>query len=441
MVKSSSQYLPRGGPRRPLRRDAIVLAVNSLERVWAGENLEHVLASIRNDPYRALVRDICYGATRYHYSLQERLNPLVNRPFHQLDGCIQVLLVVCAYQLQYTRVKAHALVSEAVHATRSLGFGSASGLVNAVLRKYTRTGETQSSEAEYEAPGWMIARLTADYPSCWQEILSNSLTRAPLTLRVNKQLTTSERYQATLSQANLSFTVGANPSTISLAQPVPQTEIPRVDDGFVSVQDAHSQLAVDLLQIEDGVRVLDACAAPGVKTTQLLDASTKIDLTSIDINEPRTRWFYSQPEQLTRQHRITIADATNLTWWDGVPFQRVLLDAPCTSTGTLRRHPDVKLHRTEADILAAQTLQLSLLENIWQTLADHATLLYCTCSLFAAENQDVVRTFAKSRSDLRVLKLEIDGGLVSDWGTQLLPQAGGGDGFFFAKLMREPTRT
>lgn len=419
------------------RRDTLVRATKCLKRVFDGQTIETALASLPSSKDRALIFDICYGTVRHWFSLSERISPLLHNPIDRLDTEVRLLLLSSAYQLQFTRVKSHALVSESVHAVRLLGFESASGFVNAVLRRYDQTRTLTSEVARFESPEWLIEEVRKSYPDHWQFILQNSLTRAPVTLRVNRSVIKPNAYHAKLHAAQIKFKPGPYRDTITLSRQVPQTNVPGFDRGEVSIQDAHSQIAANLLNLEAGLRVLDACAAPGIKTLQMLDIQPDIELTSIDNNARRSRWLERQPRHLRGQHSITIADATNLDWWDRQPFDRILLDAPCTSTGTLRRHPDIKLHRAHSDVERAQTLQKSLINSLWETLAPEGLFLYCTCSVLSTENHEVVRSHVDARTDVEVLPVNIPDGIPSTWGRQLLPVRNGGDGFFYS-LLRHP---
>ena len=432
----SSRTRRDGTSSNQLRRYTLVHIANTLSRVFAGRTLESAFTHLPRDANRPLVFEICYGTVRHYFSLKERLTPFIDKPIDTLDTKVWVLLLAGAYQLQYTQVKPHVLVSEAVHAVRLLGYSSASGFVNAVLRKYDPTTRIDSLQSIYEQPSWFIESLKSDHPDYWKFVLKTSLTRAPLTLRVNRSIISPPAYRNRLQESKVEFSSGPYRETISLKKPMPQTKIPGIDRGEVSIQDSHSQIAVNLLNLQEGIRVLDACAAPGVKTLQILDTQPKVELFSIDHDSRRSQWFDTQPSRLRQQHRIQICDALALDWWDGLAFDRIILDAPCTGTGTLRRHPDIKLHRTPEDVVQAQVKQLALLKNLWDMLAIEGILLYCTCSVLATENHDVIRAFCSDRSDVRILPVDILDGIPSAWGRQLLPTKNGGDGFFFSLLQR-----
>lgn len=435
-----SQNRRDGTSGNDARRDTLVRATKCLKRVFDGQSLEAALANLHSNKDRALIFDICYGTIRHYFSLQERVSPLLSKPIDRLDAEVRLLLLSSAYQLQFTRVKSHALVSESVHAVRLLGFESASGFVNAVLRRYDRTKLPTSEVARFESPKWLIEAIQASHPDHWHFILQNSLTRAPLTLRVNRSIIQPNAYRKKLQEAQMKFKPGPYRDTITLARQIPQSKIPGFSEGEVSIQDAHSQVAVNLLNLEAGMRVLDACAAPGIKTLQMLDIQPDIELTSIDSHAKRSSWLERQPPQLRRQHSITIADATKLDWWDGRPYDRILLDAPCTSIGTLRRHPDIKLHRSSSDVEHAQSLQRSLLNSVWETLAPDGSLLYCTCSVLNTENHDVIQSHTEEHEDVEILPVDIPDGIPSPWGRQLLPVRNGGDGFFYSLLRRRTQR-
>src|SRR5690606_35653654 len=287
------------------------------------------------------------------------------------------------------------------------GAVAAKGLVNAVLRNYLRRREELEGSiaadevARHQHPSWWIARLRAQYPVAWSGVLEAGNAHPPMTLRVNGRRLTRDAYLARLTHAGIEAeTVGA--SGVRLARPCPVHELPGFAEGEVSVQDAAAQHAAPLLALADGQRVLDACAAPGGKTGHLLE-SAEIDPLALDQNPSRVARIEQNLERLGLRATVQVADAAALDdWWDGQPFDRVLLDAPCTGSGVVRRHPDIKWLRREADIAGFAAQQRRLLEALWRVVAQGGTLLYVTCSVFAEENRLQIADFLARHADARL---------------------------------------
>lgn len=418
-------------------RETFAHAAKCLSETLRGVALELVLNTSRSRPDRARVFNICFGVCRYFFSLKWSLERVIKRDFNSLDDPVKCLLFVGAAQLRLSQMKRHAVVSEAVEACVLLGFNSAKGLVNAALRRVSADNINPSREAQYDSPGWLIDALQNEYASNWPELLRINNTRAPTTVRVTKQQTDTITYQETLAAAHIRSHTGPYRETITFDEAMPVDRIPGYQQGLCSVQDAHSQIAVKLLKLKENVRVLDACAAPGTKTLQILDQHPSVSLHSIDTNRQRTKWFTRETKRLSLSHEIQIADATSSEWWDGDSFERILVDAPCSGTGTLRRHPDIKVHRNIHDITTAHALQVNLLRNLWDMLSPKGLLLYCTCSLLSKENDQTIAAFLSSSSDCSVQPLRVPDAISQQHGVQLLPKEGGGDGFYFSLLQKQ----
>lgn len=400
-----------------------------------------------------MLRMLAYGALRHHFRLREQLGLLLDRPLKKRDKVIESLLAIGFFQLTDTRVPDHAAVTMTVEAARLLRRPKFAGLINAVLRNFQRkniaTEAPRSDESTYNHPKWLIEMLKRDWPDDWQTILAANNDRAPMWLRVNAARTTVDAYREALASVvapedALAQTLEVVPQAIRLGMPMPVDKLPGFADGLVSVQDAAAQLAAPWLLHDGGQRVLDACAAPGGKTGHLLELlGAESDLIAIDIEEGR---LTRVRENLGRQGfdaTVVAADASDVeSWWDGRLFDRILLDAPCSASGVIRRHPDIKVLRREADIATLAALQRDILEALWQTLAPGGRLLYVTCSVLATENEAVIGGFLDAHSDAsedKVLHNYNIRALMYErrHGHQVLPGTEGLDGFYFAALEKK----
>jgi 16S rRNA (cytosine967-C5)-methyltransferase len=383
---------------------------------------------------RAAIQDLGYGACRWLGTLREVLRLALNKPAS--DDQVEALLLVALYQLQWTRAPAHAVVDGAVRTCARLGKASAKGLVNAVLRRFLRERDSLLERARATPPGrfsypqWWIEELERAYPARFQAILDAGNLHPPLTLRVNRRRVSIEAYLHALSVAGLpAEQIG--PVAVRLEHPVPVESLPGFTEGLVSVQDLAAQRAAELLGPSDGMRILDACSAPGGKAAHLLETAA-VELTAIDRDPQRLQRVRENLERLRLEARLVTADAADLdSWWDGQPFERVLLDAPCSASGVVRRHPDIKWLRRPEDIARLAREQARLLSALWRTLTPGGTLLYATCSLFPAENQAPIADFLSAHKNARRLPItelaQTDG--------QLLPDSRQ-DGFFYALLQK-----
>ena len=424
-------------------------AVNAV--VAQGRSLDAVLGELDeqiNPVDRPLLKMLCYGTLRHHFRLRADLRKLLERPLKARDSVIESLLAIGIFQLIDTRIPDHAAVSTTVEAARLLRRPKYAGLINAVLRNFLRQDigrqEAGDDESRFNHPAWFIDALRADWPDDWQQILEANNDRAPMWLRVNQNRTTTADYIERLAQVDdghgvLSGFIHA----IRLAKPVPVAELPGFADGDVSVQDAAAQIAAPWLLMGGGSRILDACAAPGGKTGHLLElASPDSVLTAIELDPERLASIHENLERLRLDATVLAADASKpKEWWDGQPFDRILLDAPCSASGVIRRHPDIKLLRRASDIEALAGLQTRLLDALWPLLAPSGRLLYVTCSVLAAENDAVVGDFlarhSNAREDRVLPNYNIRDLMVEKTcGVQVMPGSQGLDGFYFACLER-----
>lgn len=393
---------------------------------------------------RALLQQLCYGTMRELFRLQALAGTLLKKPFKPQDLDLQALLLVGLWQLRASRIPPHAALNETVEATRILGKPWANTLLNAVLRRYQR--EREALEATLAAddcftwnhPRWLIDKLRHNWPDHWQAILTANDQQAPLTLRVNRRQRSREQMLAQLSADGLDASPCAfSADGLTLHSPRDVHEIPGFDRGQLSVQDEAAQLAAFLLEAQPGQRVLDACAAPGGKLCHLLEHTTGLqEVLAIELEPARAQRIADNLLRLglELECRVLTADATSRDWWDGQPFERILIDAPCSGTGVIRRHPDIKWLRSGDEIAALAQVQLNILTNLWPMLKPGGRLVYATCSVFSQENERIIERFLRQQDDARHRPIEAPWGEPRPFGRQLFPQPGGHDGFYYAVL-------
>ena len=424
------------------------LAARVLAAVWRGARLDDALRAwlIPDFPARdaALVRELCYGTLRLQPRLEFWLRHLLTRPLRAQDLELQALLLLGLYQLSETRVPAHAAVKETVEACRQLSKPWAVQLTNAVLRRFQREQTQlladlpQHPEARYAHPRWLLERVRHDWPEHWQEILEAGNQRPPLSLRVNRLRCTRAGLLAALKSAGIaarSCEYSAD-GVIALA-PFDVRLQPGFTAGHFSVQDEAAQLAAELLDVRSGMRVLDACAAPGGKTCHLLECCPQAQVLALDHDAARAARIHENLQRLGLSAEVRVADAGQpQDWWDGQPFARILLDAPCSATGVIRRHPDIKAHRHAAEVQAATVVQARLLAALWPLLAPGGKLLYVTCSLLFEENAGQMDVFMAGHADARPLPITAAWGVELPPGRQTLPGQSQMDGFYYACLQK-----
>lgn len=397
---------------------------------------------------RPLLHELSFGALRHHWRLRSQIAALLDKPLKRKDSVIASLLAVGLYQLAHSRVPDHAAVTLTVEAARLLRRPKHAGLVNAVMRNFRRRSvdelEPEDEEARFNHPAWLIERLRRDWPDCWQRIVEANDARAPMWLRVNRRRAS---VGASLAELEASGAAGATQpgfeQAIRLEEPQPAATLPGFREGRLSVQDAAAQIAAPWLLADGGRRILDACAAPGGKTAHLLELSGPATLlTAVDKDGERLAAIGENLERLGLRARLRCADASSPgDWWDGEPFDRILLDAPCSATGVIRRHPDIKLLRRESDIEALARRQRELLDGLWPLLVTGGRLLYVTCSVLSRENEGIVREFLSdtptAREDQLLPNYNIrDVMCRRTFGFQVLPGEAGLDGFYFGCLTK-----
>jgi 16S rRNA (cytosine967-C5)-methyltransferase len=395
-----------------------------------------------------LYRLLSYGTLRYHWRLMDWIGKMLDRPLKRRDSVVTQLLAIGLYQLAETRIPDHAVVSQTVEAARSLRRPKLAPLVNAILRRARRDrifdGEPSDECAAHDHPAWLLERLRDDWPDDWRDIAAANNARAPMWLRVAPSGGSGAKMQQRLEQDGIaSETLAGAPQALRLGEPVPVDSLPGFAAGQVSVQDAAAQLAAPWVLAGGARRVLDACAAPGGKTGHLLELGDGgIEVTAIDRDKDRLQTVAGNLDRLGRDATLIAADASNTgEWWDERPFDAILVDAPCSATGVIRRHPDIKHLRRAADIDELSRLQAALLDALWPTLAPGGRLLYVTCSVLRQENDDVVAGFLSRTPDAREDNVLHDYNirdLMRDkaCGQQILPGTAGMDGFYYAGLTK-----
>ena len=420
-------------------------------QVLTGKNLDRVLEAVQarerslTSNERAAVHSISFDTLRHYGLLSAQLDQLLSKPIS--DAPVRHLLLVALSQLQFSKAAAHAIVDHAVSATERVGYARARPLVNAVLRNFLRAPEKYRREeythdtARYDFPGWWIDRVRKEHPQAWEGILLSARERPPMWLRVNARRTSVDNYVQQLAALGLSCRRGINEAVL-LERPVPVHELPGFKEGMVSVQDEGAQQAARLLAPGDGLRVLDACAAPGGKAGHLLELA-KVDLLALDNDRRRLARVTDNLDRLGLAATLRVADASQPeAWWDGRPFDRILLDVPCSGSGVVRRHPDIKWIRREADLYAFARIQSRLLNALWNCLGNGGRLLYATCSIFQSENADIVEQFIRKTPNARQLQLQpqlphapgrSDAMTAQHLDGQLLPDHAH-DGFYYALL-------
>jgi len=380
-----------------------------------------------------LCQELVLGSLRHYFSLDRSLSRLLEKQLRSKDLDLRCLMLVGAYQLAYTRIPDHAAINETVNGCRSLRKPWAKGLVNAVLRRFADGlagyREECQNDRSFELPEWIEARLRARFPTNADSIMAGLLERAPMSLRVNVTRIVPEAFSDLLLSAGITHQRGHYPEHILLDSPLPVADLPGYQDGLVSVQDGGALVAARMFETSAvapaaQLRILDACAAPGGKLFHLAEIYPEAELIGIELSQQRIEHLRLEAQRLGHQRlQILQADATSLDWWDGSAFSGVLLDAPCSGVGTLRRHPDIKLLRQPQDLAAYHDLQLDLLRNLWRVVAPAGTLVYCTCSLFQEENDNVVQQFLNETDDAVPRTITAPAGEATGHGWQLLPCA------------------
>jgi 16S rRNA (cytosine967-C5)-methyltransferase len=397
------------------------------------------------------VRSLSYGAVRGYYRHEAILRSLLSTPVKSLDFLVRALLSVALYELEDEKTPQYAVVDAAVQTAKATDAVRAAGLINAVLRRYLRERRNLDAEiarnpaTRHASPVWLADRLRADWPVRWTQLLAAGDSQAPMWLRVNAQRTTTEGYLEQLRAAGIGARAEARvPQAVVLEAPCDVHELPGFAEGVVSVQDLGAQCVAFPLGLAAGQRVLDACAAPGGKTALMAEREPHLSrLTAVDIDPQRLARVRDNLSRGDLQAELVNGDATApAAWWDGIPFDRILLDAPCSGLGVIRRHPDIRLRKSPSDIDKLPQLQGRLLAAAWPLLKPGGRLVYATCTVTRSENRDLLAAFLRSTPDAACLPAENwegwpNFGEADDYGRQILPGEAGADGFYYAALTKQ----
>lgn len=414
-----------------------------------GQSLSALLPEAQsrlNEKDVPFVQEITFGVCRVLPRLEKIIQLLVDKPLRGKTRLVHCLLLVGLYQVLYMRVPAHSAVDEAVNATKSnKKLASFKGLVNGVLRRFLREQETVLAKVDKHwqtnHPEWYVNKIKPVYEN-WREIVEANNARPPMWLRVNTQHTNKVEYAVRLGEnfaKNPEDLTACNvpESAIRLVKPVPVSQLPDFEQGFVTVQDAHAQWSAELLEPQNDELILDACAAPGGKTTHILEKAPQANVIALDIEKGRLKRVSENLQRLNQTATIVCGDATQPDIWleDGVMFDCILLDAPCSATGVIRRHPDIKWLRKESDIAELAKLQTKILNALWQRLKPNGVLVYATCSVLPEENSEQIQNFVENTTDAKLVEMDFNGEKTEM--KQFLPHPEGGDGFFYAKLVKQ----
>lgn len=388
---------------------------------------------------KGLLQELCYGVLRYLPELENDVKQFIEKPLKGKQRVFHFLILVGVYQIKYTRIPDHAAVGETVAACKPLKNLHVKGLVNAVLRNFQRqyTPEVNTNVSDpikYNHPSWFINKIKTAYPAKWQSILQANLAKPPMWLRVNQQHYSVEAYLQKLTHIEIAVQLTEKRSkALLLAQACDVNLLPGFSDGHVSIQDAAAQQAAVLLNAQANEKILDCCAAPGGKTCHILELTPKANVTAIDVEQARLDRVQENLDRLKLSATLICGDATQPEQWANAQlFDRILLDAPCSATGVIRRHPDIKWLRKADDIEKLCLLQAKILEKIWPLLKTGGTLLYATCSVLPQENDSQIKHFLESTKDAKLIKINE----TDEFGWQILPSEENMDGFYYAKLIK-----
>ncbi|WIH19372.1 16S rRNA (cytosine(967)-C(5))-methyltransferase RsmB [Photobacterium damselae] len=388
---------------------------------------------------QALLQEICYGVLRWLPRLESITQKLMDKPLKGKQRVFHHLILVGLYQLGYMRIPAHAAVAETVNATKNLKKPQLRGLVNAILRNYQRQQQELDAQAvshdagKYGHPSWLLKLLKQAYPNDVDAICAANNTKAPMWLRVNRQHHNRDEYRKLLDAEGIATELHPQAGdALRLLSPCDVYKLPGFEQGWVSVQDAAAQLAIEYLQPQAGELILDCCAAPGGKTAHILEHVPSAQVVAIDCDEHRLARVHDNLQRLNLQAKVLCADARYPDkWWDGDKFDRILLDAPCSATGVIRRHPDIKWLRRGEDIAALAQLQAEIFDAMWLQLKSGGTLVYATCSITPQENRDQISAFLARTADATLVGSE-----ATNPGRQILPGEENMDGFYYAVLQK-----
>lgn len=397
---------------------------------------------------KKLIYQLCFGTIRWYFQIKPLCERLLHKPLPNKHHDIFCILLVGCYELTHLCTPPYAVIDSAVRAVKCTPKKWAAALVNKILRRVADEHNSQTwyqdqpPQEKYALPGWLIEKISTDWPDDCDQVFLACNHPAPLTIRINPRTTTTNNYQSQLDDCGISSQkVDHLPHALLIEDAVSPHSLPGFLEGDYYIQDQAGQYATQLLDLKPGYRVLDACAAPGSKTTAILAEQPLLKkLTAVEINAPRAQKILEnlQRLQLDSSHfelKITDVNKTN-QWWDGLLFDRILLDAPCSATGVMRRHPDIKIHRNREQIKTYPPMQYALLHHLWPTLAPGGVLVYATCSILKDENHAVIEKFLKNTDNATLVPLHTASGFSAPALWQLLPTLGSHDGFFYARLQK-----
>ncbi|MEG0716545.1 MAG: 16S rRNA (cytosine(967)-C(5))-methyltransferase RsmB [Morganella sp. (in: enterobacteria)] len=404
-----------------------------------GQSLSAILPDYQRDinpKDKALLQELCFGVMRVLPELEWYSQQLMAKPLTGKQRVLHYLILTGLYQLRYTRIPPHAALSETVNGAVVLKKPQLKGLINGVLRQFQRQ-EPQlaerfaNSESRWLHPKWLLSRIQAAYPDKWESVITANNEKPPMWLRINRNYHSAPAYQALLAETGIeSFYNPVYPDALRLAMPCPVTDLPGFAEGWATVQDSSAQGCALLLAPQDDETVLDLCAAPGGKTTHILEIAPRAHVMAVDVDKQRLTRVNENLQRLKQHAIIKTGDGRYPEQWaESQMFDRILLDAPCSATGVIRRHPDIKWLRRDSDIDELATLQREILEAIWPYLKPGGTMVYATCSVLPEENIHQVNHFLSVHSDAILTDTPVSG-------YQMLPDAQSGDGFFYAKLTK-----
>ncbi len=449
---------------------ARLACLQALKQVFSGQSLSvaqtRTIDLLEDGRDRGLANELVNGVLRWRWQLEYFVSQLMPKPLKAKDNDVQLILLMAMYELKECRTPDYAIINESVELVRKSGRKWAAGLVNAVLRRYTREQEKliasiKQDQVKYSHPAWLLEKIKKDWPADgaahgveqdtvesprgWRQIVDANNQRPAFWLRINPANYSVEQYKKMLTDAAVAFndeTVfsGSLDQALKLEQGIDVRTLPGFADGAVSVQDAGAQLAAELLTVSGKQRVLDLCAAPGGKTCHLLERYPAVEkLVAVEFDEHRMQRVTENLQRLKLEHRVelVVADARDYKqWWQGEQFDSILIDAPCSASGVIRRHPDIKTLRRESDIEPLVKLQSEILSAAWQMLADGGELLYVTCSIFKDENQNQIENFLSLHKNASEIKITADWGELCEYGRQLFPGEQDADGFYFCRLKK-----
>lgn len=388
------------------------------------------------DPDDALAKSLVFGTIRFYHQLNDIVTDLLNHSLEKEDLDIHCLMLLGAYQILYSKIAIHASIFETVNVLNVIDKTWAKGLVNAILRQIDRDQEGIKKQVHYSHPTWMVKKIKQNYPDNFEQIFTQNNIQAPMTLRIHPSYPIGD-YQQNLAEEGIqSSTLEVAPQALILDKPMSVYDLPYFENGSCYVQDACAQLAAHLLEPKNSDVILDACSAPGGKATHLCELAPKAKIIALDSDLERLKRVKQNAQRFDiNSIKIIKGNAQQQDWWNGELFDKILLDAPCSATGVIRRHPDIKLLKKPKDIKNLVSLQAQILANLWQMLKPGGTLLYATCSVLKAENEEQIMHFLEFQADAKEIKINLDWGIETTVGKQNLPSRNF-DGFYYAKLQK-----